>query len=422
MQTDSDRLAAAVARLDALSDWEKRPRHRMRPTLDPVRDLLQRLGHRQASAGVVHVAGSKGKGSVAALVAAGLWRAGRSVGTYASPHVERMNERVSIGGEPVSDGVLARSLERSLDVRRDAVDEGSAGREATWFDTVTASALLVFRDAGVEWVVAECGLGGRLDSTNVLSGDVCAVTNVELEHTAVLGDTRARIAAEKVGILGAGGVLATPLAADDEAGRVLAQRAAELGARLVRPQVDERAPIDRRNRALAGLILDELGRLGHLAADGAPLAAGRLDAVALERARLPGRMERRVVRGVPVVLDGAHTPGSVGAVLRDLGGAPGLPGRPTVVLGLAREKDLAGILKTLTGAVDRIHCTSVGTPLHRTPGEIRDRAVERGLVAETAATPPEALARALASAADGGGWVLAIGSLYLAGELRPLLR
>jgi folylpolyglutamate synthase/dihydropteroate synthase len=92
-----------------------------------------------------------------------------------------------------------------------------------------------------------------------------------------------------------------------------------------------------------------------------------------------------------------------------------------VILGLAREKDLAGILKTLMPEVDRVLCTSVGTPLHRTPGQIRDQAVRRGLVAETAATPPEALARALAHA-QSGGWVLAIGSLYLAGELRPLLR
>lgn len=392
----------------------------MRVSLEPVRDLLERLGNPQRGPRVVHVAGSKGKGSVAALVAAGLVRGERRVGTYASPHVERMNERVSLDGMPVDDGVLATALERALDVRERAAEEATAGRDATWFDTVTAAALLVFAEAEVDWIVAECGLGGRLDSTNVLAGDVCVITSIELEHTNVLGATRAKIAAEKAGILVADCALVTPLGVEDEAGRVVAAHAAELGVAVLRP-APEPASVDEGNARLARLVLDELGRR----ADGPPggsIGASLLDAETCARARLPGRLERCERDGVPVVLDGAHTPASVRAALADLRERPGLQRAPVVVLGLAAEKDLAGILKTLSGEADRVFCTSVGGLLHRAPEEIESAAVAAGLVAENAALPRVALDRALEVAAAGGLWVLVIGSLYLAGELRPLLR
>jgi folylpolyglutamate synthase/dihydropteroate synthase len=126
-----------------------------------------------------------------------------------------------------------------------------------------------------------------------------------------------------------------------------------------------------------------------------------------------------------VVLDGAHTPESVAAGLRQLLGDGSLPGRPTVILGMALEKDLGGILAALLkatgGQVDRVICTSVGGALHRTPEQIASAVGAAGLASETAADPRMALAQALASAASGGGWVLAIGSLYLAGQLRPHL-
>jgi dihydrofolate synthase/folylpolyglutamate synthase len=404
--------------MDALSNWEERPRRRMRPSLDPIRDLLERLGDPHADLGGVHVAGSKGKGSLSGLVAAGLEAAGLRTGVYASPHVERMTERVRVGGREVADEALAEALEQVLDTRAAATAAGTPGVEATWFDTVTAAAFLVFERAGVDLIVAECGLGGRLDSTNVLSPEVCAITGIELEHTVVLGDTRALIAAEKAGILKPGVTLVTPLGEDDEAGAVIAARARELCVQVLRPPAIEgwsALPFERRNRALAGLVLEELGRRGH------PVGAGVLSDEVVRAGRLPGRMERFSSGGVPVVLDGAHTPASVDGCLRELEADPGLHGRPQVILGLAAEKDLEGILKTLVGRVDRVLCTSVGGALHRTPEQIESAARALGMVTETAAPPRVALERALV-AAPRGGWVLAIGSLYLAGELRPLLR
>ena len=432
-------LDAAVARMDALSNWEQRPRRRMRPSLDPIRDLLARLGDPHAGLWTVHVAGSKGKGSVAALVAAALERGGLATGVYASPHVERMTERVRIRGREVQPDVLAAALEAVLDVRAAATEERTAGQEATWFDTITAAGLLIFAHEEVDWVVAECGLGGRLDSTNVLRGEVCAVTSIELEHTNVLGGTRALIAGEKAGILEPGSTLVTPLGEEDEAGAVLAERARELGVTVLRPEPETgqagghgvSAGFQATNRALAELVLAELGRRGHAAADGSPLGPHLLDAAALEAARLPGRMERFSVPTaasgtVQVVLDGAHTPNSVDGCLRALEADPALEGRPVVVLGLAAEKDLGGILKTLVGRVDRVLCTSVGGALHRRPDQIEVAARESGLATETAVSPRVALDRALelasADGGRGGGWVLVLGSLYLAGELRPHLR
>jgi dihydrofolate synthase/folylpolyglutamate synthase len=154
---------------------------------------------------------------------------------------------------------------------------------------------------------------------------------------------------------------------------------------------------------------------------GEPLGPGLLDAAALRAARLPGRMERFSARGVRVVLDGAHTPESVAGALRELEADAELAGRPTVILGMALEKNLAGILKALQGRADRVVCTSVDSALHRTPEQIASAAGAVGMAAETAADPRMALEQALISATAAGGWVLAIGSLYLAGALRPLL-
>ena len=192
MKTFSDPpapLEAVMARLEALIDWEKRDRapgetsQGMRVDLEPITDLLSLLGRPEMLLCCVHVAGSKGKGSVSSLVAAGLKAAGLRVGRFASPHVERLTERVLIDGVEVADESLAGALEAALDAREVAIKDGSGGKDATWFDVLTAAALLVFRDEDLGFAVIECGLGGRLDSTNVIVGDVCVVTNIELEHT-----------------------------------------------------------------------------------------------------------------------------------------------------------------------------------------------------------------------------------------------
>ena len=156
-------LTRAMARLDALTDWERRPRSTMRVGLEPMRDLAARLGDPQNSFRAIHVAGTKGKGSVSALIEAALAHAGLRVGRYASPHVERINERVSIQGHDVDEPALAGALDKALDAYEAARNASTAAANATWFDLLTAAAFLIFREAGVEWAVIEVGLGGRLE-------------------------------------------------------------------------------------------------------------------------------------------------------------------------------------------------------------------------------------------------------------------
>lgn len=422
----ADRLRAALATLDTLTNWERRDRDaRMRSSVDPIRDLLSKMGDPHRSWRGVHVAGTKGKGSTSSLIAAGLARAGLKVGLYTSPHVVRVNERIRIDGCDVSDEAFASALERALGARDRAAREASGGAESTWFDVLTAAAFDVFRASRVDWAVVECGLGGRLDSTNVIDGEVCVITNIDLEHTAVLGSTRAAIAAEKAGILKAGSTLVTSLSPDptrpasDDAGAVIEARAASLGCPILRP-IQRAATMLGENVDLAGLALDELGRKGVATSDARPVGRWLLDPMTIARARLPARQERFDVDGVPIVLDGAHVASSIGRVLDELAQDPELSGRPVVILALGRDKDIEAILKKLHGRADRLLCTSVTTGPLRAAELLASEALHMGLEAETASDPAHALERAL-ELCDDGGWVLAIGSFYLAGSIRSLI-
>ena len=351
--TENRQLTAAIARLDTLTDWERRPRSKMRVGLEPMRDLAERLGDPEKSFRSIHVAGTKGKGSASSLIEAGLVRAGLRVGRYASPHVERLTERVSLDGREVEDPPLARALNRALDAYEAARRAGSPAANATWFDLLTAAAFVIFAETRREWVVVEVGLGGRLDSTNIVNGEIAIVTNIELEHTEILGKTRAKIAREKVGVLKPGAMLITALDTHDEAGRVLQARADELGAPVTRPPLSAAATIEDMNVALAAAVLGELRRKGVSGRSGEPVGAALLDGDTRAAARLPGRMERFDdkfgSRRLPVVMDGAHVPFNIGAVLRDLALTPDLSGPCVAIVALAADKDAAGFVGELAG-------------------------------------------------------------------------
>jgi dihydrofolate synthase/folylpolyglutamate synthase len=417
-------LKQALARLDALVNLERADRSAGAPGadalrragLEPMRDLCARLAAPERAFRAVHVAGTKGKGSVSTFLAHGLLRAGFSVGLYTSPHVSDVCERLAIGGRLVPPGVLARHLERALDARAAALRDGTAGGNASWFDVFTAAAFDAFAAARVAWAVVEVGLGGRLDSTNVVHGEVGIVTNIDLEHTAILGSTRAAIAAEKAGIFkpGASALTGVP-AQDDEVAPVLAACARAAGALLV--HVDLQGEIRERNRRLAGAALAALGERGVRDLYGTPLGPALLSGAL---PRLPGRRELRRVGSIPVVLDGAHVASSLRALLADLGHEPEFRGPAVVVLGMGRDKDAPGLLKALAGRADRVLCTSAGSGPYRTPEELSEEATRVGLEAEPVSTAADALDRALRSVRP-GGWVLVTGSLHLVGAVRDRL-
>lgn len=416
-----------MARLDALTDWERRPRGPMRVGLQPMLDLSARLGAPHRAFRSIHVAGTKGKGSVSALIEVALASAGLKVGRYASPHAEHVTERVSVGGRSVGEATLARSLERALDAYERAREAKTPGAEATWFDLMTSAAFVIFGEAGVEWAVVEVGLGGRLDSTNIVDGEIAIVTNIELEHTELLGSTRAAIAREKVGILKAGAVLLTTLGPEDEAGRVLQARADELHTPVVRAPLEEGATIEENNVALAGLALDRLGSEGVSArrgpVAGALVGRGLLDAKTRAAARLPGRMERFTLdvagKRVPAALDGAHVPFNLAAVLRDLGRAPDLAGSCVAVVALAADKDAAGLMMELGRRASAIVFTDLPDSRRgRSPADLHALAASLGLKSEIEKDPKRAFRRGAELAAKSGAWLLVTGSLYLVGALR----
>lgn len=417
------RLAEALARLDALVNWERRDRDAaMRRGLEPVADVLERLGGPTARFRSVHVAGTKGKGTTSSLVATALGRAGLRTGLYTSPHVDRMHERIRVDGRDVDDSTLARALELALSARELALAQGTPGAAATWFDLVTAAAFLIFAEAEVEWAVVECGLGGRLDSTNVVHGEVCIVTNIDLEHTAVLGSSLAAIAREKGGILKRGstlvtGVLPDPaLAASEDPARILDEIAGELHCPVLRPEGLAPTMLGR-NVDLARLALDELGAREVRDRDGWPIGGKLLEPETILAARLPGRLEKRFQGDVRVVIDAAHVPSSVRMVLEELAGDPDLPGRPVVVVALGRDKNAGEIFRILATVADTVVCTTVPSGPLSAAEFLAEEAKRAGLGAETAADPRTAYARALELAED-GRWVLVIGSFYLAGAIR----
>lgn len=417
-------LKTAMERLDARINWERTDRGAMRMDLEPMRDLARRLGDPQEASGAVHVGGTKGKGSVAALIAAGLSAAGLRVGRYGSPHVERVTERLVIDGEEVDDDALAQAIEEALDAQAAAQAEKTPATAATWFDLMTAAAFVAMKRLGVDVAVVEVGLGGRLDSTNVLEPDLCVLTRIDLEHTDVLGDTREAIAAEKAGILKKGKPCVSAVGywkgdTDPGPARVIAERALELGCELSNPGPLEGLVAG--NEQLARKCLEVLGDLGRKGATGQLVGAHLLGPEAVRMgARLPGRLERRCREGVPLVLDGAHVPTSLTAVLEELRGDPDLSGPCQPVLSLARDKDAQGLLKALEGHADRLVCTCVEGGRHWPADELAGLARELGFEALAEPDAGEALAQAMARA-GADGWVLVTGSLYLVGALRPSL-
>lgn len=415
--TGAAALDHAVERLERLTNWEARGRRAgMRVDLAPIRALLEALGDPHRGLNAVHVAGSKGKGSTCAWISAGLRAGGLRVGRYGSPHLESIAERVELDGAPDDPQALASALEQALEAQGQ-LGLGSAGTEspdATWFDLVTAAAWLRFRESQRDWCVVEVGLGGRLDSTNELEPELCVITTIELEHTEVLGHTREAIASEKAGILKSGVPALAALDPGDPAAGVIAARAREVGAPLALVPPNPAWGLDRRNRELAGRALEELGRRGARTSQGQALGAQLLGG--LPRPTLPGRLEHGTSQGVPVVLDGAHTPGSLALLRADLEGLKGLPGRPDVILALGADKDAEAALKVLAGWADRVTCSSVGPRACTPPGALAEMARALGLEAETAADPREAFSQALRRSAD--RWVLITGSLHLCGALR----
>jgi len=436
-QTHAEIVAALTRR------W---PEHRVAPSLARVQALTGLLGDPQHAFRVIHVTGTNGKGSTSAMIESLLRATGLRTGRFTSPHVTTVNERITIDGEPISD-------ERFDDVWREIeplvalVDAQELdGVAMTFFEIITCMAFAAFADAPVDVAVLEVGLGGTWDATNVADGDVAVITPIDLDHTHLLGETLAEIAAEKAGIIkpGAQAILAGQSV---DAAAVLLARCAEVGAIAQREGLD--FGVLGRQLAVGGQLVRLNGAEGpvedvFLPLYGAHQAANAAQALAAVEAFLglkavnpdvvregfaqvvfPGRLEV-VRRGPAVVLDAAHNPHGARATAAAL--TESFAFNPLVgVVAVMADKDARGLLEVFEGVMNEIVVTTVTSTSRGMPAEELGELAAEVFGAERVTVAPrldDALEVAVGRAeAEGAGTpgVVVTGSVVLVGEARALL-
>jgi dihydrofolate synthase/folylpolyglutamate synthase len=396
--------------------------------------LLDRLGRPQERYGIVHVAGSKGKGSTCAFISTILRCAGYRVGCYSSPHLHSYRERIAVDGEPVSEADFAALTERACSeaaaLERERPDLGAL----TAFELTTAMALDHFAAAGCDLAVVEVGMGGLLDATNVVTPLVSVITALDLEHTQVLGKTLPEIAQQKAGIIKPGRPVAVSPQPPD-ALVVIEQIAAERGSPMLVGGRDWRWEGSWRSFTAIGPwgTLTDL-RSGLIGAHQVENAATAIAAVSLlpasdypvhpdamrqgiAQARWPGRFE--VVEGAPrLILDGAHTAGAARALAATLR-EESIAG-VTLVLAVMRDKDPAAIVTPLLPFATRIIATATQSPRAMAVDAVIAALTPLGLPV-TGAPDVGAALEIARLAAERSGTVLVTGSLTTVAEAREAL-
>jgi dihydrofolate synthase/folylpolyglutamate synthase len=402
--------------------------------------LCGSLGHPERAFASIHIAGTNGKGSVAAFTHAALRAAGVHAALYTSPHLVRLNERFVIGDLPVADTVLEAAAGRVLDCADALVRSGTLAAPPTFFEATTAIAFELFRDAGVDVAVVEVGLGGRFDATNVVHPIVTAITSIGFDHQQHLGETLAEIAREKAGIIKPG----VPLVAGalpEDAVRVVLDVAAARGVRVAWPVRedavvarvdDERQTIEVRtathhygpvtlglrgehqvHNALVAVAVLEEARARGVAVGFEAMERGLAGAV------WPARLEVLVFGGGrALLLDAAHNPDGARSLARFL--ARYRRERPPLVFAAMRDKDTRGILEPLLPVVGPVVVTAAPSPRASAPEELAlvVRAIDPARALAIDPDPVAAVERAWTWGPD----VCVAGSLFLAGAVRGALQ
>jgi len=395
---------------------------------EPVLALLQLLGDPHLDAPAIHITGTNGKGSTAHLVSLLLREHGLKVGTYGSPHVSAINERIQIDAEPLTDEHLAEAFE----VVRIAAEHGEVN--ASWFDLVTAAAFRAFSDAAVDVMVVEVGMLGRFDSTNVVNGVVSVVTNIGKDHTDGEPGWREKIAFEKAGIVKPGSTLILGDVDDDlhhffldeQPGSVirygphieLVSNGLGVGGRVI----DVRTPRDFYEAAMVSLHGRHQGINAALAIGAAEafleseLQREHLD-VALGQAAMRGRFE--VLAADPlIVVDGGHNPHGARTTAKTFRESFHAFGQRILIVGMMDEKDPVEMLEALEAtSAEIVICTSVDWPRAMPVAKLAAAARTMGIEPETAENPSDAVELALTFATESDA-ILAAGSLYVAGAVR----
>ena len=403
--------------------------------LENISRLCEALGHPERTFRSIVIAGTNGKGSVTAMTDAALRAAGHRAARYTSPHLVRLEERFTIDGEDVATPALVDAARHVLQAATDLVASGELDALPTFFECTTAIAFELFRRAAVDIAVLEVGLGGRLDATNVVRPIATAITSIDFDHQAQLGDSIESIAREKAGIIKAGIPVVCgrlPEAADDVVRRI----AAETGAQIVRAGDvvsisildDGRVDFISDRYALEGVRLALRGghQIGNAAVVVALLAVLdrlgiRVEADAarsgLSAAAWPGRLEHVDAGDAEVVLDAAHNPAGVAALgdyLTEIGWTDAV-----LVFGAMADKDVPAMLRTIAPVCGRIVCTTAASPRAMPAAELAGIAAG---IADWAVDAEASPAAALDLARRLGRRIVVAGSIFLIGPLRAILR
>ncbi len=407
--------------------------------LGEMRTLIEALGSPQLRFPSVLIAGTNGKGSTSATLASILRAGGYRTGLYTSPHLTRVNERVRIDGQDISDDDFAAYYFRVDDCARRLVSEGRLKGHPSFFETMTALAFVAFAEHQVEIAVLEVGMGGRLDATNIVEPLVSVITDISLDHTQWLGESIAAIAREKAGILRQDGVLVT-LPQHPEANQSIGEAAVALNVRgvnaaeyiparggeggaysmrVMSEEIFVESPLagahQQRNVALAIAAAIELCNYHGYKLTPTQIADG------IRATRWPGRLERLShTGGADVLLDVAHNPAGAWALRSALSHLDPQPRSMTVVFGCLQDKAFGEMAQVLFPMFDLAALTEVPSPRTACLHELRTAAEVTGARTLTADGPRAALAQAIA-ATPADGFIVVTGSVYLVGELRQLL-
>ncbi len=387
----------------------------MRFGLDRMHRMMTALGSPERRYGKVHVLGTNGKTSTTRMISAILQEHGLRTGTYTSPHLISWSERLLIDGEELDGDAFAQAVARAS-WAADRVNRTLAEDDhVTQFELITAAALWQMAEQEVQVAVVEAGLGGRYDATSVIDAPITVLTNVGLEHTRWLGPTITDIAEEKLAVLATEGTLVLGEDLDPQALAVAERVAADRRATTVHAGAGTgalRAPgaFQRRNFALArAAALAYLQSAGITASEDAIARAGAATWV-------PGRLEL-ISEQPPTILDGAHNPAAVAALVESLPEVLG-PGPLALVLGVLEDKDAAGMLAALLPLCERAWFTAPPGSRALPPAALQSHARQLGFEAvECEPRPVRALQAAQSWALERGAGVLVTGSVYLAGDL-----
>lgn len=434
--------AKALRFLATLADYERLRIVRYTPQnfdLDRMRNLLKKLGNPQDSFRSVHVAGTKGKGSTCTMVAAMLQANNYKVGLYTSPHLVDIRERIQINGEMIPQADFARLVKLVEPIVLKSKPTPS------YFDVLTAVAFKWFAEQKVEIAVVETGLGGRLDSTNVIKPEVTAITSISKDHMAQLGPTLSRIAEEKAGIFKTG-VPAVTVQQDPDVEIVLKRVAESRGVQLAIAGKDiefsyrfessrlqgphNRICLTTPNSKFEHLSVPLLGEhqaincglalsiIDRLKTRGIAISDARAMEGLVKTTSIPGRMEM-ISQQPRVLVDGAHNAASVDAMMRAIG--QHIPYDSMVVIfGCCSDKDVGGMLERITSGADKVIFTKVDNIRSADPNELAARYIEQyGKMAQVAPTLADALAIAN-RAVTKEDLICITGSFYLVGEAKKL--